>query len=139
MMNAMMDDVTKKTIRTIETIETIKHNETVEKRETIQEQSFYLSLLNENSKHMEKDILNKLNEDKTKHALGISFDQTMDDTVKVLANELLHINESAIVKEGEGAVLERETGHVHTADYYMARLHGNGTSGEPGRMTARRP
>ena len=49
-----MDDVTRKTIKTIETLETIKHNETVERKEIVQEQSFYLSSVNGSADNRQK-------------------------------------------------------------------------------------
>ena len=129
----MMEDVTKKTIRTIETIETIKHNQTMEKTETIAEQSFYISL-GERSKEEEKAMLNLMNENHDKHALGISIDDASAEKIKELSQQLLHLNDSGIIKEGAG-VLDKETGHIHDANFYLNVLHKNETQVNPGRSS----
>ena len=118
----LMDDVTRKTIKTIETLETIKHNETVERKEIVQEQSFYLSSVN-GSDDNRQQMLKSLNKDGSKHALGISVND--DDEAKALASDLLHVNDSAIVPEEP---LAEEAGHVHSAHFYLALLHQNGST-----------
>ena len=115
-----MDDVTRKTIKTIETLETIKHNETVERKEIVQEQSFYLSSINGSADNGQQ-MLKSLNKDRSKHALGISVNNA--DEEKALASDLLHVNDSAIVREEP---LAEEAGHVHSAHFYLALLHKNG-------------
>ena len=115
----LMDDVTRKTIKTIETLETIKHNETVERKEIVQEQSFYLSSVN-GSDDNRQQMLKSLNKDGSKHALGISVND--DDEAKALVSDLLHVNDSAIVPEEP---LAEEAGHVHSAHFYLALLHQN--------------
>ena len=115
----LMDDVTRKTIKTIETLETIKHNETVEKKEIVQEQSFYLSSVNGSAANHEQ-MLKSLNKDGSKHALGISINDV--DEERALASNLLHENESAVVQKEP---LANETGHVHSAHFYLALLHKN--------------
>ena len=121
-LDQLMDDVTRKTIKTIETLETIKHNETVERKEIVQEQSFYLSSINGSADNRQQ-MLKSLNQDGSKHALGISVNN--DDEEKALASDLLHVNDSAIVQEEPLAV---ETGHVHSAHFYLALLHQNGST-----------
>ena len=118
----LMDDVTRKTIKTIETLETIKHNETVERKEIVQEQSFYLSSVNGSADNRQQ-MLKSLNKDGSNHALGISVNN--DDEEKALARDLLHENDSAIVQEEP---LAAEVGHVHSAHFYLALLHKNGSS-----------
>ena len=118
----LMDDVTRKTIKTIETLETIKHNETVERKEIVQEQSFYLSSVN-GSDDNRQQMLKSLNKDGSKHALGISVND--DDEAKALSSDLLHVNDSAIVKDEP---LAEEAGHVHSAHFYLALLHLNGST-----------
>ena len=118
----LMDDVTRKTIKTIETLETIKHNETVERKEIVQEQSFYLSSVN-GSDDNRQQMLKSLNKDGSKHALGISVNN--DDEANALASDLLHVNDSAIVPEEP---LAEEAGHVHSAHFYLALLHQNGST-----------
>ena len=118
----LMDDVTRKTIKTIETLETIKHNETVERQEIVQEQSFYLSSVN-GSDDNRQQMLKSLNKDASKHALGISVNN--DDEEKALAGDLLHVKDSAIVQEEP---LAEEAGHVHSAHFYLALLHQNGST-----------
>ena len=118
-----MDDVMKKTIKTIETLETIKHNETVDLKEIVHEQSFYLSSLNGNSSQQEQ-MLKSLNEDGSKHALGISVDDAEEE--KALANDLLHVNESSPVHEEP---LAQEVGQIHSAHFYLALLHKNDSTG----------
>ena len=120
-----MDDVTRKTIKTIETIETIKHNETIEKREIVKEQQFYLSLLAKDDHP--GDMLNMLNKDPVKHAFAISFNETNNKTMAAITMDLLHKNESGLVQEGELGALHRETGHVHDANFYINLLHRNST------------
>ena len=120
-----MDDVTRKTIKTIETIETIKHNETIEKREIVNEQQFYLSLVAKDD-HPE-DMLQMLNQDPVKHAFAISFNETNPDTMAAITVDLLHNNESGIVQDRELGKLNRETGHIHDANFYMNLLHRNST------------
>ena len=117
-----MDDVTRKTIKTIETLETIKHNETVERKEIVQEQSFYLSSVNVSADNRQR-MLKSLNKDGSKHALGIRVNN--DDEEKALASDLLHVNDSAIVQEEP---LAKEAGHVHSAHFYLALLHQNGST-----------
>ena len=119
----LMDDVTRKTIKTIETLETIKHNETVEKKEIVQEQSFYLSSFNGSAANHQQ-MLKSLNKDGSKHALGISINDV--DEERALASNLLHENESAIVQKEP---LANETGHVHSAHFYLALLHKNDSTG----------
>ena len=118
----LMDDVTRKTIKTIETLETIKHNETVEMKEIVQEQSFYLSSVNASADNRQQ-MLTSLNKDDSKHAIGISVNNEEEE--KSLASDLLHINDSAIVQEEP---LAEETGHVHSAHFYLALLHKNGST-----------
>ena len=118
-----MDDVMKKTIKTIETLETIKHNETVDLKEIVHEQSFYLSSLSGNSSQQEQ-MLKSLNEDGSKHALGISVDDAEEE--KALANDLLHVNESSPVHEEP---LAQEVGQIHSAHFYLALLHKNDSTG----------
>ena len=118
----LMDDVTRKTIKTIETLETIKHNETVERKEIVQEQSFYLSSINGSADNGQQ-MLTSLNKDGSKHALGISVNNA--DEEKALAIDLLHVNDSAIVKEEP---LAEEAGHFHSAHFYLALLHKNGST-----------
>ena len=118
----LMDDVTRKTIKTIETLETIKHNETVERKEVVQEQSFYLSSINSSADNGQQ-MLKSLNEDRSKHALGISVNNA--DEEKALASDLLHVNDSAIVHEEP---LAEEAGHVHSAHFYLALLHKNAST-----------
>ena len=118
----LMDDVTRKTIKTIETLETIKHNETVEMKEIVQEQSFYLSSVNASADNRQQ-MLTSLNKDDSKHAIGISVNNEEEE--KSLASDLLHINDSAIFQEEP---LAEETGHVHSAHFYLALLHKNGST-----------
>ena len=119
----LMDDVTRKTIKTIETLETIKHNETVEKKEIVQEQSFYLSSFNGSAANHQQ-MLKSLDKDGSKHALGISINDV--DEERALASNLLQENESAVVQKEP---LANETGHVHSAHFYLALLHKNDTTG----------
>ena len=116
-----MEDVTRKTIRTIETIETIKHNETVDKSETVQEQQFYLSRMDHEP---QQAVLHHLNSDASKQALAIDLAEAGAARVQDLAADLLHLNDSGIVREGAG-VLGAEAGHVHGVSFYLALLHSN--------------
>ena len=120
-----MDDVTRKTIKTIETLETIKHNETIEKREIVKEQQFYLSLVAKDDRP--EDMLKLINNDPVKHAFAISFNETNNETMNAISTSLLHKNESGLVHDGELGELHRETGHIHDANFYMNLLHRNST------------